>query len=112
MLDFFISAAHADGAAAPASSAQGFTSLLIFIPVLLVMYLMVIRPQSKRAKAQRELVNQLSKGDEVSFAGGLMGRITKVVDNYVKIEIADGTELSVQKNAVIAVLPKGTLKSI
>ena len=112
MLDFFISAAHADGAAAPASSTQGFTSLLIFIPVLLVMYLMVIRPQSKRAKAQRELVNQLSKGDEVSFAGGLMGRITKVVDNYVKIEIADGTELSVQKSAVIAVLPKGTLKSI
>lgn len=112
MLDFFISAAHADGAAAPATQGSSLITLLAVIPAIIIMYFLMLRPQSKRAKAQRELVNQLSKGDEVSFAGGLMGRITKVVDDYVKIEIADGTELSVQKSAVIAVLPKGTLKSI
>ncbi|WP_414500078.1 MULTISPECIES: preprotein translocase subunit YajC [unclassified Zymobacter] len=112
MLDFLITAAHADGAAAPATQGSSLITFLPIIAVFILMYFMVMRPQSKRAKAQRELMSQLAKGNEIVFAGGLTGRITKVVDDYVKVEIAEGTELTIQKNAVIAVLPKGTLKNI
>ena len=112
MLNFLITAAHADGAAAPAAQGSSWITFLPIVAVVILMYFMVLRPQSKRAKAQRELMGQLAKGNEIVFAGGLTGRITKVVDDYVKVEITEGTELTIQKNAVIAVLPKGTLKSI
>ena len=116
MFNFLITAAHADDAVAaatstPAASSQWITFLPI-VAVFILMYFMVLRPQSKRAKAQRELMNQLSKGNEIVFAGGLTGRITKVSEDYVKVEIAEGTELTIQKNAVLAVLPKNTLKNI
>lgn len=112
MLDFLITAAHADGAAPAASQGSSLLTFLPIVAVFILMYFMVMRPQSKRAKAQRELMSQLAKGNEIVFAGGLTGRITKVNDDYVKVEITEGTELTIQKNAVIAVLPKGTLKSI
>lgn len=112
MLDLLISAAHADGTPATASQGSSLISFLPIVAVIILMYFMVLRPQSKRAKAQRELVNQLAKGNEIVFAGGLTGRITKVSDDYVKVEVAADTELTIQKNAVLAVLPKGTLKEI
>ena len=113
MLDFLISNAFADGA--PAAAAPQSSPLLTFIPVIaavVLMYFMVFRPQSKRAKAQRELMGQLAKGNEIVFASGLTGRVTKVADDYVNVEIAAGIELTIQKSAVQAVLPKGSLKDI
>jgi len=72
----------------------------------------MIRPQMKRAKEQKQMIDALQKGDEVIAAGGVLGRITKISEPYATLEIAPGTEISVQKGAVQAVLPKGTLKSI
>ena len=72
---------------------------------------MFIRPQSKRAKEHREMVNKLAKGDEVITSGGVLGKVTEVNDSFVKVEIAQGVEIRVQKNAVSSMVPKGTLKS-
>lgn len=80
--------------------------------LFLFMYLFMIRPQQKRAKEHRELVASLNKGDEILLNSGLVGKITKVDENYISVEVADNTELKFQKVAVHAVLPKGTLKSI
>lgn len=80
--------------------------------LFLFMYLFMIRPQQKRAKEHKQLVASLSKGDEVLLNSGLVGKINKVDDNYVELEVADNTQLKFQKTAVHAVLPKGTIKSI
>lgn len=79
---------------------------------VLIFYLLVWRPQSKRAKEHRELVGGLGKGDEIVAAGGLAGRITRVKDDFLVVEVADGVEVKIQKNAVTTALPKGTLKDI
>lgn len=76
------------------------------------MYFAVWRPQSKRAKEQRNLLNSLTKGDEVLTAGGILGRISKLTDAYMVIAIAENTEIVIQKSSVINALPKGTLKSL
>lgn len=108
-MDFFISAAYAQDAAAP----QSVTFNLIFIGGMFVLfYLILWRPQSKRAKEHRELVSAMAKGDEVLTSGGLLGKITKVTDDYVTIEVAQGVELNMQKASISAALPKGTIKSI
>jgi preprotein translocase subunit YajC len=75
-------------------------------------YLILWRPQAKRAKEHRELVGGLSKGDEVLTSGGILGRITNVSDDYVTVEISEGVEVNLQKSAIGAALPKGTIKSI
>lgn len=80
--------------------------------MFVVMYFLMIRPQQKRAKDQKTMMDALSKGDEVVTVGGILGRITKVTDAYITLEISNGTEISVQKNAVTTLLPKGTIKSI
>lgn len=109
-MDFFISAAYAQDAAAPQ---QSVTFNLIFIGGMFVLfYLILWRPQSKRAKEHRELVSSMTKGDEVLTSGGLLGKITKVTDDYVTIEVAQGVELNMQKASISAALPKGTIKSI
>jgi preprotein translocase subunit YajC len=77
-----------------------------------VMYFLMIRPQQKRQKELKSMMDALAKGDEVITVGGMLGRVTKVTDTYVTVEIAAGTEVVVQKNAVTALLPKGTLKSL
>nr|WP_308632555.1 preprotein translocase subunit YajC [Massilia sp. YIM B02763] len=90
-------------------------SLTTFAPLILmfvVMYFLMIRPQQKRQKELRAMMDALGKGDEVVTVGGVLGRVTKVTDTYVTIEVAAGTEMVVQKNAVTALLPKGTLKSL
>ncbi|HDZ08124.1 preprotein translocase subunit YajC [Pseudohongiella sp.] len=109
-MDFLISSAHAQDAASPAGGAM--FNLLFIGGMFLLFYLILWRPQAKRAKEHRELVGGLSKGDEVLTSGGILGRITKVSDDYVTVEVADGVEVSLQKSAIAAALPKGTIKSI
>ena len=90
-------------------------NLASFLPIILmfvVLYFLMIRPQMKRQKETRAMMEALGKGDEVVTAGGILGRITKIVDGYVTIEIATGIEIVVQKNAVTTLLPKGTMKSV
>lgn len=108
MLDFFISSAWA----APAQGEPGLTSFLPLIALFVVFYFLLIRPQLKQAKQHKQLVSELGKGDEVATSGGLLGKIKEVGDNFVLLEIAKETEVKIQKNAVTAVLPKGTLKTL
>ena len=82
------------------------------ILMFVVLWFLMIRPQMKKAKEHKALIEALAKGDEVVTGGGLVGKITKVGDNYVTLEIAEGTEVTVQKPAIGLVLPKGTLKSL
>ena len=79
---------------------------------ILYMYFIVLRPQNKRAKEQRALLGNLTKGDEVVTAGGILGKIVKVNDNYAVIALADNVEITIQKSSIVNALPKGTLKSI
>jgi preprotein translocase subunit YajC len=88
------------------------TTFLPLILMFVVMYFLMIRPQQKRQKEMKAMMDALAKGDEVVTAGGVLGKVTKVADNYVTIEVAPGTELTVQKSAVTTLLPKGTLKSL
>ena len=93
----------------------GDAGLMSFLPIILMfvlLYFLMIRPQMKRAKEQKTMVEALQKGDEVITGGGVLGRITKVSDVYISVEIAPNTEISVQKAAVQTLLPKGTIKSI
>lgn len=102
-------------AAAPATAnSQG--SMLSLLPMLigffLISYFLIIRPQSKRMKAQRKLLSDLAKGDEIVTAGGLLGKIVKLNDDFVVVSIAENVEIQIQKGAVTNILPKGTIKSI
>jgi preprotein translocase subunit YajC len=109
-MDFLFATAHAQQAAAPQNSAM--FNLLFIGGMFLLFYLILWRPQAKRAKEHRELVGSLGKGDEVLTSGGILGKVTNVSDDYVTVEVADGVELNLQKSAVAAALPKGTIKSI
>jgi len=112
LLDFLIPAAQAQTAGAPA--AGGGSSLLTFLPMvglLVVMYFLMIRPQMKRQKEHRAMLDKLNRGDEVITSGGIAGTVAEVGDNFITIEIADNVRVRVQKTAVGNVLPKGTLKS-
>jgi preprotein translocase subunit YajC len=93
----------------------GADSLMSFLPIILlfvILYFLMIRPQMKRAKEQKAMIEALQKGDEVVTAGGLVGRITKLGEQYVTLEIAPSTEIVVQRSAVQVPLPKGTLKTL
>ena len=110
-MSFLISDAYAQ--AAPAAS-QG-DPLLSFLPLILifvVFYFLLIRPQTKRAKEHKQMVEALAKGDEVVTSGGLLGRITEVGDNFLSIEIANGVQVKIQKTAVSTLLPKGATKNL
>ena len=105
-----ISPAFAQGA-----SAGGDAGLMSFLPIILMfvlLYFLMIRPQMKRAKEQKAMIEALQKGDEVVTAGGIVGRITKLSDQYVTVEVAPNTEVVVQRSAVQVPLPKGTLKTL
>jgi len=109
----FISNAYAQAPAAADAGLMG--NLSTFLPLVLmfvVMYFLMIRPQQKRAKEQRNMMEALAKGDEVITAGGLLGKVSKVTDTYITLEVASGTEVVIQKNSVTTLLPKGTLKSL
>ncbi|TBW59079.1 preprotein translocase subunit YajC [Marinobacter halodurans] len=99
----------------PGGAGQGMGvigQVIFFAGFILIFYLLIWRPQSKRAKEHKNLMSGLSKGDEVVTSGGMAGRITKVTDDFIVIEVADNVEVKVQKVAVAAALPKGTLKDI
>lgn len=107
----FISNAYAQ-AAAPAGAAGGLMSFLPIILMFVVLYFLMIRPQMKRQKEQKAMIDALAKGDEVITAGGIVGKVTKVNDAYVTLEIAEGTDIVIQKASVTMLLPKGTVKSL
>ena len=109
-----ISNAYAQTAAAAPTGLDGLmqSQLPLMIVMFLAVWFMMIRPQMKRQKEHKAMIAALAKGDEVIVAGGLLGKVTKLNDQYVGVEIAAGTEVLVQKTAVVAVLPKGTLKAI
>lgn len=102
-----------DAHAQAAGGAQGdpILSLLPLVIIFVLFYFLLIRPQTKRAKEHKQMVEALAKGDEVVTNGGVAGRLTAVGDQFVSIEVAEGVELKVQRHAVAAVLPKGTLKA-
>jgi preprotein translocase subunit YajC len=105
-----ISNAFAQGTTGGAES-----SLMSFLPLILmfaVLYFIMIRPQMKRQKEHRNMLAAMAKGDEVVTNGGLVGKVTKVGDAYIGIEISEGTEILVQKASVTTILPKGTIKSL
>ena len=107
-----ISLAHAQTAAASSDPTGGLMQLLPMILMFAVLWFLMVRPQMKKAKDHKALIAALAKGDEVVTGGGLVGKIVKVGENYVTLEIAEGTEVVVQKPAIGLVLPKGTLKSL
>jgi preprotein translocase subunit YajC len=97
------------------SAGGGDPGYIGFLPIILMfvlLYFLMIRPQMKRSKEQKQMVEALQKGDEVITAGGVLGRITRIGDAYVSLEVAPNTEISIQRTAVQMLLPKGTLKSI
>lgn len=112
-MSFFISSAFAEG---PASAAAGepnpLVTLLMFAGLFVFMYLLIIRPQRKRAKEHQSLVAALAKGDEVVTTSGMLGKISKIEGDYLVLEVSNTVELKFQRSAVHAVLPKGTLKGI
>ena len=110
----FISTAFAQTApaAAPGGLESSLMSLLPLVLMFVVLYFIMIRPQMKRQKEHKAMVDALQKGDEVVTAGGVVGKITKVADSYVSVEVAAGTEIIVQRAAVQLPLPKGTIKSL
>lgn len=111
-----ISNAYAQAAAAAPKATDGLLGMLPLVIVFAVMWLLIIRPQSKKAKEHQKMVSELAKGDEVVTQGGIVGRISKIGENYLHLEVAEGKtgaiELVVQKTAVTALLPKGSLKNL
>jgi len=107
-----ISLAHAQTAGAAADPMGGVMQLLPMILMFVVLWFLMIRPQMKKAKEHKALLAGLAKGDEVVTGGGLLGKVTKVADSYVTVEIAAGIEVVVQKPSIGLVLPKGTMKSL
>ena len=111
-MSFLIPAANADAAAPAAGPAGTGFEWIFLVGFLVIFYLMIWRPQAKRAKEQKNLLSSLQKGDEVVTNGGIAGKIVKVSDDFVVLEVSDNVELKFQKGAIAATLPKGTLKAI
>ncbi len=111
-MSFLIPAAYAESAA-PAGAPPGAGFEWIFlVGFLVIFYFMIWRPQAKRAKEHKNLLGGLQKGDEVVTSGGIAGRVSKVADDFIVLEVSDTVELKIQKGAIVASLPKGTLKAI
>jgi preprotein translocase subunit YajC len=105
-----ISNAYAQAAAGGGDA--GFMGLLPIVLMFVLLYFLMIRPQMKRAKEQKQMVEALQKGDEVVTAGGVLGRISELGEAYITLEVAPNTEINVQRAAVQTLLPKGTIKSL
>jgi preprotein translocase subunit YajC len=111
LLDFFIPSAYAAGSAA-APQGGNFSLIFIMLGMVAFIYFTTWRPQSKRAKEQREMLGGLKQDDEVITIGGMLGKVTKLTESYVVLATSESTQITVQKSAVSTVLPKGTMKSI
>lgn len=109
-MDFFIS----DAMAAGESSAQGGGLQLVLMIALFfgIMYFMIIRPQSKRAKEHTSMLDSLGKGDEVVTSGGVLGKVIKLGDNFVELKVSETSNIKIQRHAITSVMPKGTMKEI
>ena len=105
----FISSAYAQ-AAAPTSTQGTLMSILPVALMFVVLYFVMVRPQMKKAKEHKAMVEALAKGDEVVTAGGFLGKIAQIGETYIGVELADGVEVQMQRSAVVQVLPKGTIK--
>jgi preprotein translocase subunit YajC len=106
----FISNAYAQTAGAAAGGMSSLTQMLPLVLMFVVLYFIMIRPQMKKQKEHKAMIDALGKGDEVVTGGGLLGRITKVDEQYVSVEIAGNVVVQLQRSAVVQVLPKGTIK--
>ena len=109
----FISSAFAQTAPAAAASGGPESTLISLLPLVLmfvVLYFIMIRPQMKKQKEHKAMIEAIAKGDEVVIAGGMLGRVAKLGDSYMHVEVANGVELQVQRGSVVQVLPKGTFK--
>ena len=109
-LDFLIPVAHAQAAGAPAAPSM-MSTLLFPIILIAIMYFLMIRPQMKRQKEHRAMLEKLSRGDEVITNGGIAGTVSEIGENFITVEIASGVQVRLQKGAITNVLPKGTLKA-
>jgi len=109
-MDFLISKAWADGGAAP-QGGDPMMGMLFFVGMIVIFYFLLIRPQQKRAKEHRKMVEALGKGDEIITNGGIMGKVIELSDQYVTVEIATNVQVKIQRQAVMTVLPKGSLKA-
>ena len=109
----FISSAFAQTAPAAAAGGDMQSSLMSMLPLLLmfvVLYFVMIRPQMKKQKEHKAMIDALAKGDEIITAGGFLGKVRKLGDSFLSIELASGVEVQMQRSAVVQVLPKGTIK--
>ena len=109
-MSFFISTAHAAPAAAQGPSLMA--NLLMIAVFIAIFYFLIWRPQAKRAKEHRSLIESLGVGSEIVFAGGLMGKITKLDGDFAVVELSRGVEVKIQRASVISVLPEGTLNTL
>lgn len=109
---FYSLFSYAEGAPVTPEGPSAIMQLIFFGGFILIFYFLMWRPQSKRAKEHKNLVTSLSKGDEVITNGGIAGKISKVSEDFIAIEVSENVELKVQKIAIASALPKGTLKSI
>ena len=110
-LDVLIPAAHAQAAGTAPAAPSMMSTLLFPIILIAIMYFLMIRPQMKRQKEHRAMLEKLAKGDEVITNGGIAGTVSNIGESFITVEVADGVQLRVQKGAIANVLPKGTLKS-
>lgn len=111
-MSFFISDALAEAPAAAGAQAGGLGALVPFVVLFVVFYFFLIRPQSKRVKEHKRVIDSLAKGDEVQTESGIMGKVTDLSENVVKLEVADGVQIKVRRQAVQMVMPKGSLKEL
>ncbi len=110
-MDWFISTAAAQTAGAAAQPNPIMSMLPLLLLIFIVFYFMLIRPQSKRAKEHRAMLAALEAGNEIATAGGIIGRVTEVGENFVTVEIASNVLVKVQRNTIAQVLPKGSIKA-
>ena len=106
----FISNAYADGL--DSIMRPDSMNFMFIVAMVVAMYFIMFRPQMKRQKEQKAMMDALAKGDEVVTAGGILGKIVKIADAYITLEVAAGTEILIQRSAVTLLLPKGTMKSL
>lgn len=111
-MSLFISEAMAAATSAPAGQGDGTFSLVMIAAIFVLFYFMLIRPQNKKAKEHRELLGRLKKGDEVITSGGMLAKVVSLDEQYIKVSVAEGVEIHLQKGAIASVLPKGTLKAL
>lgn len=111
-MSFFISDAWAEAAPAAANQPSMIEALFPFIILFVVFYFLLIRPQSKRAKEHKKMVESLAKGDEVVTQGGVLGKVIEVGENFLVVEISENVQVKVQRQAVASLMPKGTMKSL